>query len=66
MFSDLISWSTAAVGGAPFRFSKCTALGSAGKGAAAGGVSSITNLAYPPAWSAVTNVITVRGRVLAT
>ena len=38
MFSNIISWSTAAVGGAPFRFSKCTALGSAGKGAAAGGV----------------------------
>ena len=38
MFSDIISWSTAAFGGAPFRFSKCTALGSAGKGAAAGGV----------------------------
>ena len=37
MFSNIISWSTAAVGGAPFRFSKCTALGSAGKGAAAGG-----------------------------
>ena len=38
MFSDIISWSTAAFGGAPFRFSKCTALGSVGKGAAAGGV----------------------------
>ena len=38
MFSNIISWSTAAIGGAPFRMSKCTALGSAGKGAAAGGV----------------------------
>lgn len=37
MFSNIISWSTAAFGGAPFRFSKCTALGSAGKGAAVGG-----------------------------
>ena len=36
MFSNIISWSTAAIGGAPFRFNKCTALGSAGKGAAAG------------------------------
>ena len=38
MLSDMISWSTAAIGGTPFRFNKCTALGSAGKGAAAGGV----------------------------
>ena len=38
MFSHIISWSAAAFGGDPFRFSKCTALGSAGKGAAAGGV----------------------------
>ena len=38
MLSNLISWSAAAIGGAPFRFNKCTALGSAGKGAAAGGV----------------------------
>lgn len=38
MLSNIISWSTAAFGGAPFRFNKCTALGSAGKGAAAGGV----------------------------
>lgn len=37
MFSDIISWSTAAVGGAPFRFIKCTALGSVDKGASAGG-----------------------------
>lgn len=37
MLSNIISWSTAAFGGAPFRFSKCTALESAGKGAAAGG-----------------------------
>ena len=37
MFSNIISWSTAAVGGAPFRFNRCTALGSAGKGAVAGG-----------------------------
>ena len=36
MLSNIISWSTAAFGGAPFRFNKCTALGSAGKGAAAG------------------------------
>lgn len=34
----MISWSTAAIGGAPFRMMKCTALGSAGKGAAAGGL----------------------------
>lgn len=38
MMSNIIFWSTAAFGGAPFRFSKCTALGSAGKGAAAGAV----------------------------
>lgn len=38
MLSNIISWSTAAFGGAPFLFNKCTALGSAGKGAAAGGV----------------------------
>ena len=41
MFSNIISWSTAAAGGAPFRFNKCTALGAAGgtaAGAAAGGV----------------------------
>lgn len=42
MFSNIFSWSTAAFGGAPFRFKKCTALGSAGAGAgvgaAAGGV----------------------------
>ena len=37
MLSNMISWSTAAIGGAPFRSIKCTALGSAGKGAAAGG-----------------------------
>lgn len=37
MLSNIISWSTAALGGTPFRFNKCTALGSAGKGAAAGG-----------------------------
>ena len=37
MFSNIISWSTAAIGGAPFRSSKCTALKSAGTGAAAGG-----------------------------
>ena len=37
MFSNIISRSTAAFGGTPFRFTKCTALGSAGKGAAAGG-----------------------------
>ena len=36
MLSDLILWSTAAFGGAPFRFKKCTALGSAGAGAGAG------------------------------
>ena len=38
MLSNLINWSTAAIGGTPFRLSKCTALGSAGKGAAAGGI----------------------------
>lgn len=38
MLSNMISWSTAAIGGAPFRMMKCTALGSAGKGAAAGGL----------------------------
>lgn len=37
MLSDMINWSTAALGGTPFRLNKCTALGSAGKGAAAGG-----------------------------
>ena len=36
MFSNIIFRSTAAVGGAPFRLNKCTALGSAGKGAAVG------------------------------
>lgn len=36
MLSNIISWSTAAIGGAPFRTSKHTALGSAGSGAAAG------------------------------
>ena len=36
MLSNIIIRSTAAVGGAPFRFNKCTALGSAGKGAAVG------------------------------
>lgn len=34
----MISWSTAAFGGAPFRLSKCTALGGAGTGAAVGGL----------------------------
>ena len=34
MLSNIINWSTAAVGGAPFRLNKCTALGSAGAGAA--------------------------------
>ena len=42
MFSNIIIRSTAAFGGAPFRFKKCTALGSsaagAGAGAAIGGV----------------------------
>ena len=42
MLSSLFFGSTAALGGAPFRFKKCTALGSAGSGAgvgaAAGGV----------------------------
>lgn len=37
MFSTIISWSTAAFGGAPFRFNKCTSLSSAASGAAAGG-----------------------------
>ena len=36
MLSNLILRSTAAFGGAPFRLSKCTALGSAGAGAVAG------------------------------
>lgn len=36
MFSNVISWSTAAIGGTPFCSNKCTALGSAGKGAAVG------------------------------
>lgn len=36
MFSNIISWSTAAFGGAPLRFSKCTALTSAATGAAGG------------------------------
>ena len=38
MLSNIIIRSTAAFGGTPFRLNKCTALGSAGKGAAAGGV----------------------------
>ena len=37
MLSNIILRSTAAFGGAPFRLKKCTALGSAGSGAAAGG-----------------------------
>lgn len=36
MFSNIIIRSTAAFGGTPFRFKKCTALGSAAGGAAAG------------------------------
>ena len=36
MLSNIISWSTAAFGGTPFRLSKCTSLGSAGSGAGAG------------------------------
>lgn len=36
MLTNIISRSTAALGGAPFRLSKCTALGSAGAGAGAG------------------------------
>lgn len=36
MLSNIISRSTAAFGGAPFRLNKCTALGSAGAGAGAG------------------------------
>ena len=36
MLSNIILRSTAAFGGAPFRFNKCTALGSAGAGAAGG------------------------------
>ena len=36
MLSNIILRSTAAFGGAPFRLNKCTALGSAGAGAAAG------------------------------
>ena len=37
MLSDFIIRSTAAIGGTPFRFNKCTALSSAGSGAAIGG-----------------------------
>ena len=36
MLSNFIIRSTAAFGGTPFRLNKCTALGSAGKGAAVG------------------------------
>ena len=36
MLSNIIIRSTAAIGGAPFRLSKFTALGSAGAGAAGG------------------------------
>ena len=36
MLSNIINRSTAAFGGAPFRLNKCTALGSAGAGAAGG------------------------------
>ena len=36
MLSNIIIRSTAAFGGTPFRFKKCTALGSAAGGAAAG------------------------------
>ena len=36
MLSNIIIRSTAAFGGAPFRLAKCTALGSAGAGAAKG------------------------------
>ena len=39
MLSYIILRSTAAFGGAPFRLNKCTALGSAGSGAAVGGAS---------------------------
>ena len=38
MFSNILHWSTAAIGGTPFRLNKCTALSSVGKGAATGGV----------------------------
>ena len=36
MLSNIINWSAAAFGGAPFRFNKCTALGSTASGAAGG------------------------------
>lgn len=36
MFSNIISWSAAALGGAPFRLNKCTSLSSAAGGAATG------------------------------
>jgi hypothetical protein len=36
MLSNILSWSTAAFGGAPFRLKKCTALSSAAGGSAAG------------------------------
>ena len=39
MLSNFIIRSAAAFGGAPFRFNKCTALGSAGSGAAVGAAS---------------------------
>ena len=41
MLSNIISWSTAAFGGAPFRLNKCTALTSAAKGAAVGSAAGV-------------------------
>ena len=41
MLSNFIIRSTAALGGAPFRFKKCTALNFAGAGAGAGAASGI-------------------------
>ena len=41
MFSNIISRSTAAFGGAPFRLKKCTALTSAAGGAAGGSVAGV-------------------------
>ena len=43
MLSNIILRSTAAFGGAPFRLVKCTALGSAGAGAA-GGAALVTKI----------------------
>ena len=46
MLSNIISRSTAAFGGAPFRLRKCTALSSAGAGAGAGARRIVTGTLY--------------------